>query len=158
MPKVTGLGHVGIYMREPAKMVDFYSGFLGLSVSDRGPDDRIVFLTANPEVEHHEFALVKDDARKSDTQQLSFTVDSLADLKAFYRAIVEREYPVDRTVNHGNAVGCYFRDPEGNRVEVYWHTGKEWPQPYADPIDLALSEEELLAIIDSTPLPVRRGQ
>jgi catechol-2,3-dioxygenase len=50
-------------------------------------------------------------------------------------------------VNHGNAIGCYFRDPEENVVEVYWHTGRDWPQPYADPIDLSRSEEELLDIV-----------
>lgn len=147
MPKVTGLGHVGIYVRDPQLMIEFYSGFLGLSVTDRGPDDRIVFLSANPAVEHHEFAMVTSTDRKTDPQQISFTVASLADLRAFYAAILERGYPVEMVVNHGNAIGCYFRDPEENVVEVYWHTGKDWPQPYGDPIDLSKSEEELLDIV-----------
>jgi catechol-2,3-dioxygenase len=147
MPKVTGLGHVGIYVRDPRLMIEFYSDFLGLSVTDRGPDDRIVFLSANPEIEHHEFAMVQSADRKTDPQQISFTVASLADLRAFYAAILERGYPVEMVVNHGNAIGCYFRDPEENVVEVYWHTGKDWPQPYGDPIDLSKSEEELLDIV-----------
>jgi catechol-2,3-dioxygenase len=147
MPKVTGLGHVGIYIRDPQLMIDFYSGFLGMSVTDRGPDDRIVFLSANPAIEHHEFAMVQSAEHKTDPQQISFTVASLADLKAFYAAILERGYPVEMVVNHGNAIGCYFRDPEENVVEVYWHTGKDWPQPYGDPIDLSKSEAELLDIV-----------
>jgi catechol-2,3-dioxygenase len=147
MPKVTGLGHVGIYVRDPQLMIEFYSGFLGMSVTDRGPDDWIVFLSANPAIEHHEFAMVRSGDHTSDAQQISFTVASLADLRAFYAAILERGYPVEMVVNHGNAIGCYFRDPEENVVEVYWHTGKDWPQPYGDPIDLSMSEEELLDIV-----------
>jgi catechol-2,3-dioxygenase len=147
MPKVTGLGHVGIYIRDPQLMIEFYSGFLGMSVTDRGPDDRIVFLSANPAIEHHEFAMVQSAEHKTDPQQISFTVASLADLRAFYAAILERGYPVEMVVNHGNAIGCYFRDPEENVVEVYWHTGKDWPQPYGDPIDLSKSEAELLDIV-----------
>jgi len=147
MPKVTGLGHVGIYVRDPQLMIEFYSGFLGMSVTDRGRDDWIVFLSANPAVEHHEFAMVRSEDLKTESQQISFTVASLADLKNFYAEILDRGFPVEMVVNHGNAIGCYFRDPEGNVVEVYWHTGKAWPQPYADPIDLSQSEEELLRIV-----------
>ena len=147
MPRVTGLGHVGIYVKDPEVMIDFYSNFLGMTVTDRGPDDRIVFLSANPESEHHELALAKDPARHSDAQQLSFTVASLADLRSFFAEIEARGYPIDRVISHGNAFGCYFRDPENNQVEVYWHTGKDWPQPYGDPIDLSKSEEELLDIV-----------
>jgi catechol-2,3-dioxygenase len=54
-------------------------------------------------------------------------------------------------VSHGNAFGCYFRDPEGNRIEVYWKTGRDWPQPCADPIDLDQTEEQLLALIENLP-------
>ena len=151
MPKVTGLGHVGLYVKDPDVMIDFYSNFLGLTVTDRGENDRIVFLSTRPGEEHHELALAKDETRHSDVQQLSFTVGSLADLRSFYAQIEERGFPIDRVISHGNAFGCYFRDPENNQIEVYWHTGKEWPQPYGDPIDLSQSEEELLAILDRMP-------
>ena len=147
MARVRNLGHVGIYVRDPQLMIDFYSGFLGMSVTDRGPDDWIVFLSANPAAEHHEFAMVRSDDRKSEPQQISFRVASLADLRSFYAEIVDRGFPVEMVVNHGNAIGCYFRDPEENVVEVYWQTGKDWPQPYGDPIDLSKSEEELLDIV-----------
>jgi catechol-2,3-dioxygenase len=157
MPKVTGLGHIGIYVKDPAVMVDFYSNFLGLTVTDRGENDRIVFLSAHPDEEHHELALARSDDQHTNAQQISFTLDSLGDLRAFYKQIKQRGYPIDRTVSHGNAFSCYFRDPEGNRVEVYWHTDKDWPQPYGQPLDLELSEEELLAIRDNMTAPERVG-
>lgn len=148
MPEVTGLGHVGLFVTDPAVMVEFYSEFLGLTVTDRGEEDFIVFLSARPEVEHHELALVRDETRRSDPQQVSFSVGSLADLRTFYAQITERGYPVDMVVSHGNAFGCYFRDPEANQVEVYWRTGRQWPQPFAQPIDLNRSEDDLLALLD----------
>lgn len=155
MPRVTGLGHVGLFVQDPATMVEFYEQFLGMTVTDRGDDDRIVFLSARPQQEHHELALLRAPDRKSEVQQVSFTVGSLADLRAFYQGIKERGYPVDRVVNHGIAFGCYFRDPEDNRIEVYWSTGKDYPQPHGDPIDLELSEAELLALLEQMPAKSR---
>jgi catechol-2,3-dioxygenase len=155
MPQVTGLGHVGIYVKDLDLMIDFYSNFLGMTLTDRG-DDRIAFLSTQPDHEHHELALAKDETRHTDAQQISFTVGSIADLRTFYAQIEERGYPVDRVVSHGNAFGCYFRDPENNQIEVYWHTGKDWPQPYGEPIDLRRSEDELLALLADMPdAPVR---
>ena len=151
MPRVTGLGHVGLYVEDMPKMVDFYSNFLGLTVTDIGWP-RIVFMSARPDEEHHELALAQaSNGEKTNAQQISFTVGSLADLKAFYAKIKEHGLEIDRTVSHGNAFGCYFRDPEGNRVEVYWHTGVDFPQPYGDPIDLEAPDEELLQRVADLP-------
>lgn len=145
MPKVTRLGHVGLFVTDPEVMLEFYSGFLGMTVTDR--DERRVFLSSRPDEEHHELLLAQNEERHTDLQQLSFVVGSLADLRDFYAQIVERKYPVDHVNNHGNAIGCYFRDPERNRVEVYWQTDIDWPQPFSEPIDLSLSEDELLGVL-----------
>ena len=53
---------------------------------------------------------------------------------------------IERTVSHGNALGMYFFDPEGNRIEIYYRTGYDVPQPHGDPIDLEASVEDLLGI------------
>jgi catechol-2,3-dioxygenase len=47
-------------------------------------------------------------------------------------------------VSHGNAVGLYFRDPEGNRCEVYWPTGLKARQPYLEMVDLDEDVDEIL--------------
>ena len=71
MPKVLELGHVGLFITDPEVMTDFYSRFLGMTITDRDGDRRI-FLSARPESEHHELLLAKDPSRHSDLQQLSF--------------------------------------------------------------------------------------
>ncbi|MEK8172370.1 hypothetical protein NKH77_33340 [Streptomyces sp. M19] len=50
-------------------------------------------------------------------------------------------------VSHGNAVGVYFYDPEGNRCEVYWQTGFAARQPFVEHIDIETDPEELLDAI-----------
>jgi catechol-2,3-dioxygenase len=148
MPKVTRLGHVGLFVRDPEFMLEFYSNFLGMTVTDR--DERRVFLSARPQEKHHELLLAKSEERHTDPQKLSFPVETLADLCVFYAQIVERKDSIDHVNNHGSAIGCYFRDPEDHRVEVYWHTGIDWPQPLSEPIDLCLSQDELLKVLEDT--------
>ena len=155
MPKVTGLGHVGLFVKDMPMMVEFYTSLLGLTLTDQGP--KIAFLSARPEEEHHELALALSPDRHTDPQQVSFTCATLSDLREFYRQVVERNLRINHVVSHGNAFGCYFHDPEDNMVEVYWHTGKDWPQPYGDPIDLSKSEEELMALLDAMPAYDRKA-
>ena len=155
MGKVTGLGHFGIFVKDMPKMIDFYTNVLGLTLTDRGAEDRIVFLSARPGEEHHEIALAKSDDQKTDAGQISFHVDTLHDLRVLHRKVEEYGCEFDRIVNHGIAFGCYFHDPEENRVEIYWSTGIDYPQPYAEPIDVHASDEELMRALDE--LAPRRG-
>ena len=49
------------------------------------------------------------------------------------------------TATHGNAVSIYFRDPEGNRLEVFMDTPWYCEQPLREPIDLDQSDEAVMA-------------
>ena len=153
MAKVTGLGHVGLYVRDLPKMADFYTSILGMTITDRA--ERIVFLSAQPEREHHELALALSEDQKTDAGQVSFHMDSLSDLKSMYRKVKDYGCTFERVVSHGNAFGAYFRDPEDNVVEIYWATGIDYPQPFGQPIDLTASDDELLKTLDE--LPPRSG-
>ncbi|MGQ4809487.1 hypothetical protein NKDENANG_02904 [Candidatus Entotheonellaceae bacterium PAL068K] len=150
MPRVDGLGHVGIYVDDIMKQRDFYTRVMGLEIADQDLEGRgMVFLSAHPEEEHHEFVLVKGRAANTEVRlinQISFKVKTLAELKEFYRVFNEEGLTIQRTVSHGNAFGMYALDPEGNTIEVYYKTGFPVPQPHGDPIDLDASEEALLDI------------
>src|SRR5262249_24427841 len=83
VPEITGLGHVGLYCHDLAKMREFYAGVLGLTISDEDLGRGICFLSAAPEAEHHELALVqaKEPAQKThNVQQVSFKVKALDDV------------------------------------------------------------------------------
>ncbi len=150
MPKVSGLGHVGIYVNDLMKQRDFYSRVIGLEIADEDLEERgMVFLSAHPEEEHHEFVIMKGRTGPSDAQviqQLSFKVDTLEELQDFHRVFKDEGVEIQRTVSHGNAFGMYATDPEGNTIEVYYKTGFPVPQPHGDPVDLEASSEELMEI------------
>jgi catechol 2,3-dioxygenase-like lactoylglutathione lyase family enzyme len=146
MATVTSLGHVGLYVRDVARSKAFYRDILGLKISDENPKTGSTFMTAKDRLEeHHELLLVPGREDGKVVQQISFRCASLADVKEFYRIFLEHKIPIIRTVSHGNAVGCYFEDPDGNQLEVYWQTGVDWPQPFGKPVDLTASDEEIIA-------------
>lgn len=149
MAHISGLGHVGIYAEDLMKQRDFYTRVMGLRIADEDLEGRqMVFLSADPIAEHHEFVLMQGRVTSGDArviQQISFKVTSIDDLRAFKQRLEDENITIERIVSHGNAFGMYFFDPEGNRIEVYYKTGFPVPQPHGDPIDLAQSDEELLA-------------
>ncbi len=150
MPKVNSLGHVGIFVNDLMKQRDFYSRVMGLQITDEDLENRgMVFMSADPKREHHEFVLMKGRVTRDDAkviQQISFIVNSVEDLKEYHQRLKAENITVERTVSHGNALGMYFFDPEGNRIELYYRTGFDVPQPHGDPIDLEASVEELLDV------------
>src|SRR3954470_17663667 len=103
------LSHVGIYVSDVARMVDFYSGFLGFAVSDRGPNrdgGEIVFMTRDPR-EHHQFVMASgrpDDLPFNIVNQLSFRVDSLETLRELREGLKSEPTVEQGTVTHGNAL------------------------------------------------------
>jgi catechol-2,3-dioxygenase len=151
MPKVTSLGHVGVYARDIERSMAFYRDIIGLKVSDRSPTGA-VFMTAQDRLaEHHELLLVpgrNDEGTANVLQQISFRCASVADVKEFYRVFVENKVPINRCVSHGNTVSIYAQDPDGNSVEVYWPNGVDVPQPFGKPMDLSKSEAEIMAQLD----------
>jgi catechol 2,3-dioxygenase-like lactoylglutathione lyase family enzyme len=152
MPHITGLGHVGLYCDDLPRMRDFYTRVLGLTITDEDLERGICFLSAAPEAEHHELALAraKEPAQKTrNVQQVSFKVEKLDDVRAFYRRVREAGMKIDRTVSHGIACSVYFYDPEDNRVELYYTTPYKVRQPLGEPIDLDRPDAELLALCES---------
>jgi catechol 2,3-dioxygenase-like lactoylglutathione lyase family enzyme len=146
------LSHVGIFVTDIQRMVDFYTRFLGFVVSDREAraDGEIVFLTRDPR-EHHQFVMASgrpSDLPFNPIHQLSFRVDSLATLRALYLGLRSEPVEILGPVTHGNALSVYFRDPEKNRLELLIDTPWYVPQPYRVPYDIMLPDAELWAAIE----------
>jgi catechol 2,3-dioxygenase-like lactoylglutathione lyase family enzyme len=143
--------HVGLYVHNAARMEDFYVRFMGFTVTDRGElpgphgPVQLVFLSRNPD-EHHQLVLVTgrpESIAFNVVNQLSLRADGLATLKAVYAALADEGVSDVMPVTHGNAVSVYFRDPEGNRLEVFVDTPWYVNQPVRVPIDLGLPDAAL---------------
>ncbi len=149
--------HIGIYVRDIARMEAFYTRFLGFTVTDRGDLDTphgkvgLVFLSRDP-TEHHQIVLATGRPEGSGfntVNQMSFRVDSLATLRALYQGMLEgdlsREMSEVSPACHGNALSVYVRDPEGNRLELFIDTPWYVNQPMRVPFDFSLDDTDLWA-------------
>ena len=148
---VAELGHVGVWVDDLDLMRTFYTAMMGLTVTDEDLDKGMVFLSARPETEHHEFVLARGRRAADDVkliQQVSFRVDSVESLLEFHRRFKTADVKVQQEVTHGNAYGIYFWDPEGNRIEVYYRVPIDVRQPFRKELNLDQSADDVLAEAD----------
>jgi len=147
------LSHVGVFVTDLPRMVDFYSGFLGFAESDRGETSNggeIVFLTRDSR-EHHQLVLATGrpaDLPYNIVNQLSFRVDSLETLRELRDGLRNEHATELGPVTHGNALSLYLHDPEKNRVELLIDTPWYVPQPCRVPVDFSLPDDQLWARIE----------
>jgi catechol-2,3-dioxygenase len=151
-PAIAALGHVGLRCFDVGAQLTFYTTVLGLHQTDGDAELGVYFLSSRPAEEHHELLLssgrdVEMDGRL--LQQLSFRCGSLDDVVGFLNRFEVEGVRLDMVVSHGNAIGVYFFDPEGNRCEVYWRTGLAARQPYVWNVDLHRDRQTLLAEIEA---------
>ena len=148
LPDVT-LRHVGMYVTDINAVIEFYTGVLGFTVSDRGPfrGEEIAFLTRDPE-EHHEIVVMSGWPAGSfgTINQISFRADTLADLRTTHKLLTSAGIEKIDPVDHGNALSVYFWDPEDNRLEIYIPTPWYVTQPNRTPLDFSLTDDEILAV------------
>lgn len=144
--------HAVVYVRDLGEMIDFYTNVLGFEVTDRGPVGpgenplEIVFLS-QVETDHHQIAFLpirQGDAAPNSVDHFAFRTESLADVRAMAERL-EKDGRATKLqpITHGNAWSVYFKDPEGNGIEVFCDSPWHVQQPQARPWDLAMSDEAL---------------
>jgi quercetin dioxygenase-like cupin family protein/catechol 2,3-dioxygenase-like lactoylglutathione lyase family enzyme len=144
----TGIHHVGLHATNPAASAEFYRDVLGMEIvggsSPDHPFGATAFLSSRPNEESHEIALFANAA----FAHIAFKVSSLAELRALYARVVERNIPIKFSVNHQVSFAFYFNDPDGNMVEVYWPTGHlGLTQLLMEPLDLSQPDGVLLGSV-----------
>jgi len=149
--------HMGLTVRDLAKMADFYGRVLGFTVTDRGQTAGmdLVFMSRNP-LDHHQIVLVTGrpehmPVNTANAQfgpsinQISFKMGCLDDLRDMHERLTAEEAGSIYPANHGIAWSIYAHDPEGNNLEFYVDTDWYFPQPFLIPLDLSLNDDELYA-------------
>ena len=128
------LGHVNIYVRDAERSRKWYSELLGLHTYHTRPGSA-AFLAADLD-QSHEVALMQLGPHAPGPQKgqvglnhMAWRVETLDDLKEFYHRIKSLGVPIERVADHGVSLGIYFRDPDGNGIEVYYELPRaEWPR------------------------------
>jgi catechol 2,3-dioxygenase len=139
--------HMGLYVTDLPRMEDFYTRLLGFSVTDRGDlgSTKIVFLSRDAR-EHHQIILASGRPTGggfNPINQISFRMGDFAGLREMHRRLEKEGVKDLAPVSHGNALSVYFRDPEGNRIELFVDTPWYVQQPLRLPMDMKLSDAEL---------------
>lgn len=142
------VGHVGLYVTDIDRMLEFYQRVFGFAITDRNNNEKrsIVFLTADP-TSHHQLVLVtgRPESEQHLMNQLSFRLKTLGELRRLYKRLVDDGVPDLEPLTHGIAWSVYFPDPDGNRVEAYVDTPWYITQPHRTTIDLLDSQEDIYA-------------
>jgi catechol 2,3-dioxygenase len=128
------LGHVNIFVRNAERSQEWYTDLLGLHTYGFRPG-QVAFLAADLE-QSHEIALVQigEEAAGQGKGQvglnhLALMMSSLEDLKELYQRLIDKGVPISRVADHGISIGIYFRDPDGNGLEVSYELPRsQWPR------------------------------
>jgi len=139
--------HMGMFVTDAARMEDFYTRVLGFAVTDRGMlgSTSLVFLSRDPK-EHHQIVLASGRppaAGFNTVNQISFRMADFAGLREMHRRLQAEAVKELAPVSHGNALSVYFKDPEGNRIELFIDTPWYVQQPVRIAMDMSLSDADL---------------
>ncbi|HXD90741.1 MAG TPA: VOC family protein [Candidatus Binataceae bacterium] len=132
MIKPERIGHVVIKVRDIERSKKFYMDTLGLQLMMELPQLKAAFFASNGR-DHHELACfeVGADAAGGKEKQIglahiAFRLRDEDHLRAAYKEFKEKDVPIAFTVDHGITKSIYFRDPDGNQLEVYCDNPPEY--------------------------------
>jgi catechol 2,3-dioxygenase len=140
------LGHVVLQVRDAARSRDFYTQTLGLKVAHEDLERGAVFLSFGRE--HHDLALFQlatgeaPGPAQPGLHHMAWQLGSFEELRAAHGELKAMGVPVEATVEHNVSRSVYFRDPDGNRVELYCDMVEDGFDamrtvgPRRDPLDL----------------------
>ena len=151
--------HVNLKTTRLQEMIDWYRTLLGVEVQFQASDG--AWLT-NDEANHRiallAFPVFVDDPEKDTRTGMhhsAFEYDSFEELNASYLRLREAGITPDICLDHGMTFSYYYKDPDGNHVELQcdnfgdWAASKQWMQTseefHANPIGHFLDAEKVAA-------------
>ncbi len=153
LPDQTSISQVHLRTSRLERVLEFYSGVLGLKVSHRSGSQAILSAATKARglvVFSENQKAAPRPPRSIGLYHFAVRYPSRRDLARAYRRVVKAGYPVGGASDHGVSEAIYLSDPDQNGVELYadrprsqwrWHNGQV--AMATTPLDL----ENLLATV-----------
>ncbi|MEP6513800.1 MAG: VOC family protein [Parafilimonas sp.] len=133
VPSGTRIGHVHLKVSDIDKALSFYKDLLGFEIMQFG-GTQAAFISAGGY--HHHIGLntwyskgaQPAPKRSAGLFHTAILYPARKDLAMILKRLIDAEYPLTGTADHGVSEAIYLDDPDGNGVELYWDKPKEqWP-------------------------------
>ena len=126
MIRLKRLGHVLLRVADLERSRAFYSKILGFEVMEEDPEHGGLFMALAGDAHTLDLFPVQDAAAPPPTpgglgvHHFAFQVDSEGALKDAYVTLRDHGVEIARAVDHVSQKSIYFRDPDGNLLEIYY--------------------------------------
>lgn len=133
VPSGTHIGHIHLKVADIDRALSFYEGLLGFKIMTRY-GTQAVFLAADNY--HHHIGLntwysknaQPAPKRSAGLFHTAILYPTRKDLATILKRLIDANYPLTGTADHGVSEAIYLDDPDKNGVELYWDKPKEqWP-------------------------------
>jgi catechol 2,3-dioxygenase-like lactoylglutathione lyase family enzyme len=128
---LTGTHHVALLTNNFDGLREFYADTLGLPVVGGFPGGNIIFLEAGSTT----IELIRREGFASQLGGWGHFAFEVADVDQEYAALVEKGvsfHILPKSVPEGDSPSAriaFFRDPDGNELELFQPLGGKYPQP-----------------------------
>ncbi len=134
VPTGTGVGHIHLKVSDLDRAISFYDDVLGFDLTQRYGDEA-AFLSAGGYHHHiglntwHSKGTGPAPTRSAGLYHVAFVFPDRASLGAALQRVLDAGVPLDGAADHGVSEAVYFKDPDGNGIELYRDRPPEdWPR------------------------------
>ncbi|MEL7202182.1 MAG: VOC family protein [Pseudomonadota bacterium] len=134
VPATTTVGHIHLKVSDLDRAIGFYRDVLGFSLTQRY-GVQAAFLSAGGYHHHiglntwHSHGAGPAPERAAGLYHAAFLFPDRASLGAALQRVLDHGTPLDGAADHGVSEAVYFRDPDGNGIELYRDRPEaHWPR------------------------------
>ena len=153
IPAQTRIGHVHLKVADINRSLEFYCGLLGFELTTRYGVDA-AFISAGGYHHHiglntwYSKGLPPAAVHTVGLFHTAILYPARKDLAFIYKRLLQQNYPLTGTADHGVSEALYLNDPDENGVELYWDRPRdEWPKKKDGSLDMFSERLDLIGLL-----------